>query len=394
MNLISFFCAASKCKSSLSYRVIDDVNRELNRSNREDTLFELLKVNCEGVKMAVIDCLNNVPLEQFSYSEMKFIVNLLTTYQGLSSGIMDTVLGKLMWITSKLVKDQAESVGKTFRNRLADQAIKEAIAILSKNSLRASIKDPAKWKPQMFLALSVVHFFKCASMTPDLAKKISQYQSQFCEFLKDDEFLLLNSNEYYPLELEKSGMGCNVYNIITAFTTARILEPYSTVCLRLLQTLGDVLSASVEYNPANVFADEMEESSVVIDQDPIDLIKKDLKRSERMREKKEEADWAGYPLSDKRIEEIKLRLEQLKNDVSTFSNSYMIDILVTYFSGNNPNCVIPNLSKYIDNFSKGKFSNMNLYEETKQQVFKIGTEFIESIEKAKKPEDQNEEKKK
>jgi hypothetical protein len=59
-----------EAESSDGVQIFKDVSGRLNDCNREAALFECLEVPNDEVKLAVVECLNNVPLEEFDNDEI------------------------------------------------------------------------------------------------------------------------------------------------------------------------------------------------------------------------------------------------------------------------------------------------------------------------------------
>jgi hypothetical protein len=96
-------------------------------------LFNCLDVPSDDVKLAVVECLNNVSLSEFDNEEIALITRQLYQCKNIGAGKTELVLAKLFWILTKLTKDQEEECGKTFRRKYAEGTVKEAIDILMKN---------------------------------------------------------------------------------------------------------------------------------------------------------------------------------------------------------------------------------------------------------------------
>ncbi len=372
VRLVNFFCAASRNTKCASVSVIEKVNEKLNESNREDALFDLLKVNDNEVRIAVANCLNNVPLDQLSSDEMKRITSLISTYKK-SSGAETQLLAKLIWIASKLVKDQEEKVGKEFRRAYAKTTIKEVVDILLDNRIAKADEDDRKYEEM--LMLSCVHYLQCASMTSDLSGKIAAYSEYFCIILKEDEAVHRAMPDTPHLEVERTGMGSTVRNILVPFTSAGVLIPYSDTCLRVMQNLGRILSGSNEYDPPSVFEDEIPggyNKSI----DSIQLIKDDLIRREKQNRESEESVWDEGKIIGRMDELSEADRKELHKNVATFVGCFMLDILLNYLLGKGANTADPELTKYIEGFSDERLQGLGLLDATRELVRKEREKYI------------------
>ena len=80
--------------------------------NRETALFYCLQVPNDDVKLAVVECLNNVPLSEYDNEEISTLIRLLSTYKNIGAGQTELVLSKIFWIISKLTKEEEADSGK------------------------------------------------------------------------------------------------------------------------------------------------------------------------------------------------------------------------------------------------------------------------------------------
>jgi hypothetical protein len=71
IRLFNLFCEYSETVSNpSSKRLFEDVSLSLNDNGRETGLFNCLEVPNDEVKLAVVECLNNVPLSEFDNEEI------------------------------------------------------------------------------------------------------------------------------------------------------------------------------------------------------------------------------------------------------------------------------------------------------------------------------------
>ena len=108
----------------------------MNDANREAALFNCLEVPNDDVKLAVVECLNNVPLSEFDTEEISTLIRLLGSYKNIGAGKTEYVLAKIFWILIKLTRDKESESGKNFRMKFGEKAITEALDILIRNQMR------------------------------------------------------------------------------------------------------------------------------------------------------------------------------------------------------------------------------------------------------------------
>jgi hypothetical protein len=131
IKLINFFSEEAEKFGSAS--VFDEVQQSLNDTNRENALFNCLEVPNDEVKLAVVECLNNVPLSELDNEEISTIIRLIGSCKNIGAGKTELVLSKIFWILTKLTKDNEEDNGKNFRIKFGERAINEALEILIRN---------------------------------------------------------------------------------------------------------------------------------------------------------------------------------------------------------------------------------------------------------------------
>jgi hypothetical protein len=108
----------------------------LNYASRETALFNCLEVPNDEVKLAVVNCLNNVPLSEFDTEEIATIIRLLGSYKNIGAGKTEYVLSKIFWMLMKLVNEKEADSGKNFRMKFGEKAVNEALDILIRNLSR------------------------------------------------------------------------------------------------------------------------------------------------------------------------------------------------------------------------------------------------------------------
>jgi hypothetical protein len=101
----------------------------LNESEREKALFLCLQVPNDTVRLEIVKCLLNVPLDEFDVDEIAEIVNIMKT-TNIGVGNTEIVLSYIFWIITNLVKDQETTSGHVFRTKFCSEAIEIALNVL------------------------------------------------------------------------------------------------------------------------------------------------------------------------------------------------------------------------------------------------------------------------
>ncbi len=83
----------------------------------------------DNVRLEVVKCLFNVPLNEFDVDEIAEIVNIMKT-TNIEVGNTEIVLSYIFWIITNLLKDQDTTAGHLFRTKFCSEAIEIAINVL------------------------------------------------------------------------------------------------------------------------------------------------------------------------------------------------------------------------------------------------------------------------
>ena len=136
---------------------------------RETGLFNCLEVPSDEVKLAVVDCLNNVPLSEFDNEEISQLIKQLSQCKNIGAGKTEVVIAKIMWIITKLAKEREEEAGKSFRLKFGERAINEVIEIMLRNQARR-VEDTEEGQEKLALSLSCLQFLKYSSANNEMRK--------------------------------------------------------------------------------------------------------------------------------------------------------------------------------------------------------------------------------
>lgn len=189
----------------------DNVSASLNEYDREEGLFNVLEIPNDDVRLAVVNCLYYVPIDEIDSLEIGLILDLLELQsQNVGVGKTELVLAVIFNILSNLTSDtQKKNVEVTilFRSKFSQKAISLALDILQSNQARM-VDDLEEETEKYTLALSILNFFKFASLEtktkdqlkdkPEVLKQIL-YSEQ--KFTHSDEFLIT------PVEIETTQLG-------------------------------------------------------------------------------------------------------------------------------------------------------------------------------------------
>lgn len=90
IDLFNLFCEEGENPDAPP--IFGTVSQSLNESGREIALFNCLQVPNDEVRLAVVRCLNNVPLSEFDNEEIATLNKLLGSYKNIGAGQTELVL--------------------------------------------------------------------------------------------------------------------------------------------------------------------------------------------------------------------------------------------------------------------------------------------------------------
>ena len=83
--------------------MFEEISEALNNNNREEALFNCLIVPDDDVRLAVVQCLSVVALEEFDLEEIGHITKILSQCQNIGAGRTELVLSVIYQICTKFV---------------------------------------------------------------------------------------------------------------------------------------------------------------------------------------------------------------------------------------------------------------------------------------------------
>ena len=92
IKIIEIYSAGSVEGTGELQTICEEVSTAMNRNIREDHLFNALDIPNDDVKLAVVSCLNRVPLEDLDTEEIGHVVRTIGTYKNLGVGRTEEVL--------------------------------------------------------------------------------------------------------------------------------------------------------------------------------------------------------------------------------------------------------------------------------------------------------------
>jgi hypothetical protein len=238
----------------------------------------------DDVKLAVVACLNNVPLSEFDTEEIGTIIRLLGSYKNIGAGKTEYVLAKIFWILTKLTKEKEDS-GKNFRIKFGEKAITEALDILIRNQKR-DVEDETEESEKLALSISIIHFLKFTSINHDLRRYMMNRNEAFKLALFSEEQYTSSEALKYPIEIEETWIGRNIEPLTNSLTGSYSIEPYNIVSFRVIQRMANVLMNKIEID-----VDDPYSAGVNI----VESLKTGYKKNLKDRKEQEKTFWTDPP---------------------------------------------------------------------------------------------------
>ena len=248
IELIMFFSCKAVDHNNIDIKnLCSSISKTLNANHREDLLFNCLEIPNDSVKLAVVKCLDKIPVEEIDIEETGHIVRILGSYKNLGVGRTEEVLSQIFLLLSKILENEGKS--NDFRSKFGEMVITECLGILMRNQQRDLHDNEDEDYEKLFLTVSGIHFLKKCSVAPDL--------HPFMENVRAEEMmrLILKSEEAFgtsqqvPVDIERTWIGSNVEPLLLCFNSAKHLYPYKQVTYRVLQQIANVLQEVLPEEP-------------------------------------------------------------------------------------------------------------------------------------------------
>jgi uncharacterized protein Smg (DUF494 family) len=101
VKIIRYFCF--EAESNKLNSLFDATSASLNDNRREAALFNCLSIPDDNVRLAVVECLLMVPLDEFDLDEIKVITKVVSGCNNIGAGRTEVVVSVIYWILTKMV---------------------------------------------------------------------------------------------------------------------------------------------------------------------------------------------------------------------------------------------------------------------------------------------------
>mmetsp|Transcript_14694 Transcript_14694/g.27223 ORF Transcript_14694/g.27223 Transcript_14694/m.27223 type:complete len:1210 (-) Transcript_14694:86-3715(-) len=278
INIIKFFSGKAQLGTSDVINKCKEVSQALNESRREECLFNALEIPSDNVKLAVVKCLDKVPLKEIDIDEIAHIVRVLGSYKNLGVGKTEEVLAQIFLLLCKMCKKRPD-----FRLKFGEMVMSECMSICKRNQER-DVPEESEKQEKMYLTMSCVLFLKECSLHDNLKNHLSSINAQkvMRSVLKAEErFDTYNS---LPSDFERTYSGDSIEAILRCFAEPEGLTPYHRVSLRVLQRIAD--------NIQNVHEGELPNPWRFPKTELLVTLENNMKEKQETRNKEEKQWWA------------------------------------------------------------------------------------------------------
>ena len=228
-------------------------------------LFAALEVPDDDLKVLVMECLEEMPLDNLQAPEVANIVSIVADCENLSLGRTEEILRHAFSIMSKLALDDGEE-GAHFR-RFHSATIHMALDILVRNTGRDTRSSNDETEEKTQLSVGCVNFLRAASADWPEGSELMQTRDAVDAMMA----IMMNEETYglqeVPIRIERTAVGSSVAALLQVLHT---LDIKGEIAVRVLMRMAEVLEGRIsDEEIASADAMEIRDTS----KDTPDLIK-------------------------------------------------------------------------------------------------------------------------
>jgi len=244
VNLVGFFTEEGKADRSC-----DEVSNEMNRNDRERTLFKLLKVPSSKVREAVMNAVSKVDMADMSVEEVGDLVKLLDGIEDVSSEeqLLEKVMAQLGALATSRSASANRGAGAALRTEFAEQLIKSVVQILLVNARRNMYGVASEEEQKVNLARSCVSFLKTASEVAEFRSphmRTSHVSTAVIDALKFED--MYNNPMGPDIMVECTWTGRSVETLLECLAGVERVRANCKVAYRVIRRIADVLTGVPE----------------------------------------------------------------------------------------------------------------------------------------------------
>ena len=245
-----------------------EVASALNDHQREKYLFASLAVPSDIVRLAAVQCLLNVPLDELDADEIAHLMNMLADVTDVSVGRTEEVLASSFEILSKL--NASPSKGPEFRAVHGARAVEVCFFVLERNAIRDTGGSESETKEKAVLSEGCVRFLETCSTATRPPLLVDALTSRKCRetmlrvLVCEDSFassVRVNPRkeagetaraDHYPIRVEDTATGRKADALLEVMRQVSATGP---VMPRVMRRLADVLMGLPDAPPGDKVED-------------------------------------------------------------------------------------------------------------------------------------------
>ena len=203
-------------------------------------LFAALEVPDDDLKVLVMECLEEMPLDNLQAPEVANIVSIVADCENLSLGRTEEILRHAFSIMSKLALDDGEE-GAHFR-RFHSATIHMALDILVRNTGRDTRSSNEETEEKTQLSVGCVNFLRAASADWPEGCELMQTRDAVDAMMA----IMMNEETYglqeVPIRIERTAVGSSVAALLQVLHT---LDIKGEIAVRVLMRMAEVLEGRI-----------------------------------------------------------------------------------------------------------------------------------------------------
>ena len=185
-----------------------EVSNKLDAAGREQVLFLAMEAPDDDLKVLVMECLLEVPIDNLQAAEVANIVDIIANCDNLTVGRTEEILSHTFAILQKLAVDDGEE-GMHFR-RFHAATIHMALDLLVRNTGRDTRGNDSESEEKSALSIGAVGFLRASSFEWPEALELMQTRDAVDAMLQ----IMKNEEKYgrsdMPIWIERTAVGSQV----------------------------------------------------------------------------------------------------------------------------------------------------------------------------------------
>ena len=185
-----------------------EVSNKLDAAGREQVLFLAMEAPDDDLKVLVMECLLEVPIDNLQAAEVSNIVDIIANCDNLTVGRTEEILSHTFAILQKLAVDDGEE-GMHFR-RFHAATIHMALDLLVRNTGRDTRGNDSESEEKSALSIGAVGFLRASSFEWPEALELMQTRDAVDAMLQ----IMKNEEKYgrsdMPIWIERTAVGSQV----------------------------------------------------------------------------------------------------------------------------------------------------------------------------------------